>query len=244
MQERRRFTRWQVNRLAKFRLEQAVEEAFCHVDDINYKGAQIILDAKLPEDTAFRLNLRLSEECSFEAEVWVAWHKVVDGINHYGIYFSKIRDADKDKIYKFINMHYPSDLKEKWWGVEQAVKPQEAVIVAKDYALGSGSIEDHRIFERFPVQCSARFLNLNNGKEGLAQTVDISAKGLGLSCDQELLLNTPLEIWLQMPGKGEPLYIRGEVAWTKTEGLAGYHFGVQLEKAALMGISHLLRSQF
>ena len=242
MQEHRKFTRWQVNRQAKFRLEQAVEEAFCQVKDINYKGAQVILNAKLPEDVAFRLNLRLSQECSFEAEVWVAWHKIVDGINHYGLYFSKIRDADKDKIYKFIHAYYPDDIKERWWGVEKAVKPEEIKIVAKDYAMGPGSIEDQRIFERFPLHCPVRFLNLTNGNEGLAQTVDISAKGLRLNCDQKMPLHAPLEIWLDMPEKGEPLYIRGAVAWTKAQGAANYDFGVELENAALMGISRFLRS--
>jgi len=242
MNEYRRFTRWQINRQAKFRLEQAVEECFCQIRDINYKGAQIILNVKLPEDAVFRLNLKLSEECNFDAEVWVAWRKVVDGINHYGLYFNKIRDSDKDKIYNFICAYYPNDLKEKWWVGEQVVQPEEIDIVVKDYTLESGNMEDHRIFERFPVHCPARFLNLDNGNEGVAQTVDISAKGLGLATDQELVLHTPLEIWLEMPGKGEPLYLRGEVAWTKTEGLDNYHFGVQLEKATLMGISHFLRS--
>ena len=124
--------------------------------------------------------------------------------------------------------------------------------MVRDKALGAENIvvtgdtprigdEDHRIFERFPVHCPARFLNLDNGNEGAAQTVDISAKGLGLSTDQELRVHTPLELWLDMPGKGEPLYLRGEVAWAKAEGLASYHFGVELEKAALMGISRLLR---
>ena len=240
MQERRRFTRWQVSLQAKFRLEEAVEETFCQIKDINYKGTQVILNAKLPEDTAFRLNLRLSEECGFDAEVWVAWRKVVDGINHYGLYFSKIRDADKDKIYKFIYTHKPNDLNKGWWVNEQVTKSEEPDILVKDYALGSGSIEDHRVFERFPVRCQARFLNLTNGNEGLAQTVDISAKGLGLFTDQKLLPCTPLELWLQMPQKGESLYLRGDIAWTKAEGLANYHFGVKLENAALMGISRFL----
>ncbi|MCX5656704.1 MAG: PilZ domain-containing protein, partial [Candidatus Omnitrophica bacterium] len=125
MSEHRRFIRWQINRQAKFKLEQAVEEVFFQVRDINYKGVQVILNAKLPEDAAFRLNLRFSEECNFEAEVWVAWHKIVDGINHYGLYFSKIRDADKNKIYNFICTSYPNDLKEKWWVIEQVVHPEE-----------------------------------------------------------------------------------------------------------------------
>ena len=242
MSERRRFTRWQINRQAKFKLEQAVEETFCQIKDINYKGAQVILNVNLPEDAAFRLNLRLSETCNFDAEVWVAWRKIVDGVNHYGLYFSKIKDADKDKIYHFICAHYPNDLKEKWWVTEQAVKSEETNITVNNRVDKTESIEDHRIFERFPVHYPVRFLNLDNGDEVTGKTVDISAKGLGLATDQELHLHTPLEIWLQMPDKGEPLYIRGKVAWIKAEGLANYHFGVELENAALMGISRFLRA--
>ena len=226
MSERRKFTRWQINRQAKFRLEQAVKEVFCQVKDINYKGAQVVLNVNLPEDAAFRLNLRLSETCNFDAEVWVAWRKIVDGVNHYGLYFSKIKDANKEKIYNFICTYYPNDLKEKWWVTEQTAE----------------SRQDHRIFERFPVHYPVRFLNLDSGNEGAGKTVNVSAKGLGLATDKKLNLHTSLEIWLQMPDKGEPLYIRGKVAWIKAEGLANYHFGVELENAALMGISRFLRT--
>ena len=241
MQERRRLIRWQINRQAKFRLEQAVSEAFCQLKDINCRGAQIVINTKLPEDAAFRLNLRLSQECSFEAEVWVAWHKVINGVNHYGLYFSKIQDADKQKIYNFIYALYPNDLKKERRAGQPPGQFQETGVNIKNYAGETERINDHRIFERFPVHYSARFLNLDNGNEGVAQTVDISAKGLGLVCDQELPIQTALEIWLQVPNKGEPLYLRGEVAWTKASGLTNFHFGVQLEKAALMGISRFLR---
>jgi len=241
MNERRRCPRWQINWQAKFRLEQTVEEAFCQIKDINYKGAQIILNTKLPEDTVFKLKLKLSDECSLDAEVWVAWRKIMAGVNHYGLYFSKIKDADKEKIFSFISAYYPSNFKDKCWEDEYSVKPQETTVVINTPVVRAGSTEDHRIFERFPVCCSARYLNLDNGNEGLAQTVDISAKGLCLVCEQELRPHTPLEIWLEMPGKGEPLYIRGEVAWTKAENLTTHHFGVELEKAALMGISRFMR---
>jgi PilZ domain len=246
MNEHRRSPRWQVNQQGKLKLEQAVEEVFCQVKDINYKGMKVVLEAKLPQDTAFRLNLRLSGNCTFEAEVWVAWVKVIDGINHYGLYFSRLKDADKDKIYRFVYRHLPKELVNNWWS------EGSRLVENKDSIDKSGSrdsedmvsegIDDHRIFERFPVNLSARYLNLDTGKEGLANTQDVSAKGLGLATSEELRLHTALEIWLEMKNKGEPLYTRGEVVWVKKVDANNYKLGVELEKADLMGISRVFRS--
>ena len=80
MSEHRRFPRWQVNQQAKLKIEQAVEEVFCQVKDINYKGVGVVLEAKLPQDIALKLNLKLASDCTFDAEVWVAWVKVISHI--------------------------------------------------------------------------------------------------------------------------------------------------------------------
>ncbi|PIW34076.1 MAG: hypothetical protein COW28_01210, partial [bacterium (Candidatus Ratteibacteria) CG15_BIG_FIL_POST_REV_8_21_14_020_41_12] len=72
-------------------------------------------------------------------------------------------------------------------------------------------MNDHRIFERFPVDIDARYLNSDTGKEGLAKVQDVSAKGLGLTVSEKLRLSAALEIWLEMKNKGEPLYARGKV---------------------------------
>ena len=66
-------------------------------------------------DKALRINLRLAEDCSVDVEVWIAWHKVFNGVNHYGIYFDKIRDADKAKIYNFLNKYCYNEMRNKWW---------------------------------------------------------------------------------------------------------------------------------
>jgi len=82
---------------------------------------------------------------------------------------------------------------------------------------------------------------LKQNKEGEAQVQDISAKGIGLITKEELSPHTPLELWLEIPDKGEPLYSRGEVAWTKKLEPDKYRVGVNLEKADLMGLSRVLR---
>jgi hypothetical protein len=253
MQNHRNFVRWQINRQARLKLEQAVEDVFCQVKDINYKGAQVILKAKLPQDTAFRLHLRLSDNCTFDAEVWVAWAKVINGVNHYGLYFSKLRDADKDKIYRFVHAHLPKELVDNWWSEDsKPIKKNEINIKNVDNKIDevsknnteqeSGEINDHRIFERFPVNLSARYLNVDTGKEGIANTQDVSAKGLGFATSEELRLHTALEIWLEMKDNRESLYTRGEVVWVKKVDTNNYKFGVELEKADLMGISRVFKS--
>ena len=230
MQEHRKYVRYQVNQQGRLNLEQASQEWLCQIKDISYKGAQIVLNAKLPEDTALRINLRLSQDYSIDAEVWIAWHKVLNGVNHYGIYFDKIRDADKDKIFSFLNKYCYNEMRGKWW-------PDEARL-----AKGANDMNDHRIFERFPVNIPARYLNPDTGKEGLANTYDVSAKGLGLAASEELKLYTALEIWLEMKDNGGPLYTRGEVVWVKMVNANNYKLGVELEKADLMGISRVFKS--
>ncbi len=245
MSEHRRSPRWQLNQQAELKLEQAIEGLFCQVKDINYKGMQVALGARLPQDSAIRMRLTFSGGCTFDAEVWVAWSKVINGITHYGLYFSRIKDADKEKIYNFAHTRLSKKVPENWWsespdtaGKGEYLKKIENIAEAEETKEG----DDYRIFERFPVNLPTRYLNLDTGEEGLADTQDVSAKGLGLALNRELKPHTALEIWLEMRDKGGPLYTRGEVVWSKMLGTDNYRLGVELDKADLMGISRVLRA--
>lgn len=103
--------------------------------------------------------------------------------------------------------------------------------------------EDKRIFARLPVKLSMRFLDLLANKEVPAQALDISAKGIGFVTATELRPMTPLEMWLKVPDKGDPLYTRGEVVWSEMIGPDQFRTGVNLERADLMGISRVLRAR-
>jgi hypothetical protein len=246
MPERRTSVRWQINKRALLNFEPAAsrkdpsrsslakvaKELFCQLIDINRTGAQVTLNTKLPQDVTFKMSLRLSENNTIEAKVWAAWHKVINGSNHYGLYFSQINDADKDKISKFITTFYPND---------NLDKTLQLGWVDVDKEKGGEDMNDHRIFERFSKEFSARFIGLD-GKEGVARTFDVSAKGLGLSTSQELEQQANLEIWLDVPNSTDPLYTRGQVVWTRLANNGGFRSGVQLERADLMGISRLLRA--
>jgi hypothetical protein len=234
--DRRGSHRWLVNKQAKIKLSGAESFALCQLKDINFKGTQLSLGLKLPKDTFLVLHIVLPDEHALEIEAWIVWHKTIDGCNIYGLYFSRINDADKEKVYQFVQKSCPEQLSKQWW---QGLKKEEGgeIMNGSDYEY-----RDRRVFERFATKMSLRFLNLNTGREGFAHTRDFSAKGLGLVTSHNLTPRSLLEIWLDIPDKGEPLYTRGEVVWAKCLAPEQFRVGVNLEKADLMGLSRVLRT--
>lgn len=102
-------------------------------------------------------------------------------------------------------------------------------------------MEDRRVFARIGTRLPVRFLNPENGMEGRADTFDISANGLGLVTAEDLSVSTPLEMWLNIPDKRDPLYTRGEVVWSGPSTDSGERrVGVHLERAELMGLARVL----
>jgi c-di-GMP-binding flagellar brake protein YcgR len=232
MNDRRSFVRWQINKDVKVKLEGAEAYADSKVMDINLKGVRLCQKQKLPLDNFLKMVIMLSEEWRIEVEAWITWHKVVDEHNIYGLYFEKIKDRDKESIYRFVYKHCPGEMRRRWWkGLEKGGE-----------AMPEQKFEDKRIFERIAAKLPLRFLDVNSNKEGEAKTEDISAKGIGLVADKELPPRTSLEMWINVPDKGEPLYTRGAVVWSKMLSPNEYRVGVNLERADMMGLSRILRT--
>jgi len=227
MQIHRRCIRWQINKRAQIELAGVFTD--CIIFDVGFSGARISLEQKLTQDAFFKLNINLSADLNFQIEAWVAWHKVREGINLYGIYFTKIRDTDKERMFKFVRNNFPEQVNKEWWKVPTEEK-------------GGEKMDDRRIFERFQSRFPLRFIDLKGSREGSGQTKDISAKGIGFMAKDDLKLHTPLEMWLELSDKREPFYARGEVAWSKMIAPNEFNIGVNLERADLMGMSRVLRA--
>ena len=236
--EERRLSRWQIGCQAKVKLEGAEDFADCHINDINFKCLRIILKQKLPTDTFLRLTLCLTEDCSVSAQVWVVWHKTLTESNVYGLYFSRIADTDKEKIYKFMLQNFPRQVYNRWW---QGLGYPDSHLALSDGKCAPSGAEDRRIFARFKANLHAKVLHLASNKECAVEVSDFCANGIGLAVDEEIPARAALEMWIQISDKGEPLYTRGEVAWSKKAGLGSYRVGVNLERADLMGLSRVLR---
>jgi len=233
MYDRRRLNRWQLGKQAKIRLEGQEDFADCYVSDLNLKGLRLICAQKLERDKYAQFTLELDKEFSFEVEVWVAWHKAMEGRQIYGLYFSKIKDSDKERIYQFIQRYFPAKIKQLWWQQAQEREGGET--------MEEKRIDDRRVFARFGASLPVRFLNPLSGKEGKAEALDVCAKGIGLVTEGALEPTTPLELWLDVPDKGEPIYSRGKVVWVKKESANSCRAGINLERADLMGLSRVMR---
>jgi len=104
------------------------------------------------------------------------------------------------------------------------------------------SARDRRDFARFSVDLRVQFLDPINNKKGEGQTKDISAKGIGIYTKEKLPPETQIELWLGIPNKEEPLYIKGKVIWSKEVEDNKYRVGICLDRTDLIGVSHILRS--
>jgi len=216
----------------------------CYLKDINYKGLQISLKPQLPHDTYLKIKLLLAGEFSLDAEVWVVWQKTIDQVRIYGLYFSRIADSDKEKIYRYLHKHHPGQIKQRWWEekTERIYPALTGIARVCPSGQGGGVMKDRRLFERIFAEFPVRFLDRNSGQEYEGTTFDVSAKGIGFIFKENLVPSTPLEMWIKIPDKGEPLYMRGEIAWSAMVDPQRYKLGVDLERADLMGISRCLRA--
>lgn len=229
MHERRRFSRWQINKQAKLRLEGAFADAPCVIHNINFNGAQISFNQRLKSDTFVKMKIILCEHHVIQVQAWVVWQKSIGNSHMHGLYFSEISEQDKEKIYRFIYKNFPQEL------VSSA---QQKIIPEK----GGERMRDRRIFARIAAQYPLKFFDSASGSEGQAETVDISAKGVGFNSRQPLVPRSTLEMWIQIPDRGDPLYTRGEVVWSERRAGDMYRVGVNLEGADLMGIARVLRT--
>ncbi len=96
---------------------------------------------------------------------------------------------------------------------------------------------DNRVFERIAVNLPVKLIDLDRNRELEANTCDVSAKGLGIVVKESLMPGDPLELWLRMPQRREPLYTRGMVVWIQALRDDEYRAGICLEKAEFMGMS-------
>jgi len=104
--QKRTIPRWVICAPAKVKWEGRGDYLDCQVKDLNMKGLAMVLAEKIPADS-LTLSLKFNEECFFDVDVTVAWKKEAGGNNTYGMKFSKMRDADKEKIYRMIRRDFP-----------------------------------------------------------------------------------------------------------------------------------------
>ncbi len=107
MREKRHHIRWTIQRPVRFKFPEQEEETVAILRDVSFSGARISLMESL------RLNERLDlameipdEENPILTQAKVVWQDLAreEGKPHFfcGLSFTKIKEADKEKIYNYI----------------------------------------------------------------------------------------------------------------------------------------------
>lgn len=100
---------------------------------------------------------------------------------------------------------------------------------------------DRRVFERFLARLALKYINLHSNKEGQAHTTDVCANGICINANEEFPRSTPLEMWLRIPNRIQPIYTRAEVIWSSMAGENNYKVGLKLERPDLMELARVLK---
>ncbi|MFA4992861.1 MAG: PilZ domain-containing protein [Candidatus Omnitrophota bacterium] len=107
--ERRTLPRWKIAYLAKIKWQDSKDYITCEVRDLNMRGFSLGVAEEIPGNNV-RMELYFNEKYFFDIEVSVAWHKEADGKQIYGIRFLRIRDSDRERIYRMMKENFPSHL--------------------------------------------------------------------------------------------------------------------------------------
>ncbi|MCX5699771.1 MAG: PilZ domain-containing protein [Candidatus Omnitrophica bacterium] len=99
--EKRLLPRWKIASPAKIKWQGSKDYVACEVRDLNMKGFCLAMTEKIPEANA-RVELYFNEKYFFDIDISVIWHKEVEGKQIFGIRFLKVRDSDKEKIYRMM----------------------------------------------------------------------------------------------------------------------------------------------
>ena len=110
--EQRFLPRWDIYAKAKLRLEGQSEYTDCEVKNLNLKGLSMAIAQLLPQECT-RATLYFNENYFFDIDMAVVWHKQADGKQIYGLKFTRVRDADREKFVRMMRQDFPRYFEKK-----------------------------------------------------------------------------------------------------------------------------------
>jgi len=98
---------------------------------------------------------------------------------------------------------------------------------------------ERRVCTRFPVSVLVKCVSKN--QHMIAESFNISAKGLGLITNEELSCGSRVNMFVLTPGSGEKVAVQGRVVWAENFGFGKYKIGIALGHTELKPVTIVLR---
>jgi len=100
---------------------------------------------------------------------------------------------------------------------------------------------DRRLFQRFSARYPAKF---EDSREDFGDKIylrDASAQGVRLRTKERLFINDSVTIEVTLPDGYQPMHIRGQVIWSKSDEPNFWDVGLNLHDTKLMRMSRLFK---
>lgn len=94
---------------AKIKLEGFNSYLDCEVRDLNLKGFSLVIAKKILKKRT-GAKLCFNKKFSFNIETLVLWSKAADNKYVYGMKFTRILDADRERILQMMNEDFPANV--------------------------------------------------------------------------------------------------------------------------------------
>ncbi|MBU0547728.1 MAG: PilZ domain-containing protein [Candidatus Omnitrophica bacterium] len=107
--DKRLVPRWKISVPAKIKLEGFNSYLDCEVRDLNLKGFSLVIAKKILKKRT-GAKLCFNKKFSFNIETLVLWSKAADNKYVYGMKFTRILDADRERILQMMNEDFPANV--------------------------------------------------------------------------------------------------------------------------------------
>jgi len=117
MKDRRQLLRWHINKETNVRLEGQDRPFLCIVEDINIKGLKIYSRQQFAQQKDLSMYVDFGQDFAFDVKADIAWRRSLGAGYVYGLYFTRIKDADKERLNRLIFNCCSQQIKEHRWNV-------------------------------------------------------------------------------------------------------------------------------
>lgn len=101
---------------------------------------------------------------------------------------------------------------------------------------------ERRKFRRFVITIPSTYFRFEVNRGNDAQTKDLSCKGIGFIANEELPLNTRVNIWIKPPDNEKQILTQGEVIWSNKVEFNKYRIGITLDDPGIKPLPIILRT--
>jgi c-di-GMP-binding flagellar brake protein YcgR len=115
MEERRRYKRWQIEKSVQCRFQENTQN--CFLKEISYKGVSISLEAtQIDLGKSCALTIAIVNELEpLNISCDIVWQRNINNNLELGLYFTRIKDKDKERIFRYVFDHFPEQILKQWW---------------------------------------------------------------------------------------------------------------------------------